>query len=89
MKPASYVLVAAGMLAGALTTGGSHVRAQVPLQPPLTPAPTLVVLSGGDIGFRVDGVRGNLPVGRFVVRVDGRWVEPELSGGGVKPLATK
>ena len=34
------------------------------------------MLRGNDIGFRVEGtdVAGN-PVGTFMIRVDGRWVE--------------
>jgi hypothetical protein len=37
------------------------------------------ILSGSDVGFRVEETRGSTVVGRWVVRVDGRWVEPELS----------
>ncbi|MGB7219756.1 MAG: hypothetical protein WBD07_13240 [Vicinamibacterales bacterium] len=40
-----------------------------------------VVLSGGDIGFQVDSQRGGVPVGKIVVRVDGKWVEAQLSTG--------
>ena len=36
------------------------------------------VLSGDDIGFRVEGVVGDSPAGRLVIRgVDGEWVEPK------------
>jgi hypothetical protein len=37
------------------------------------------VISGADLGFRVDGRKGNTPIGRFVVRIDGQWVEIEES----------
>jgi hypothetical protein len=37
------------------------------------------VVSGDDIGFRIDRKRGEVPVGVFVVRIDGKWVEAEFS----------
>ena len=37
------------------------------------------VLSGGDFGFRVEGLRGDTPVGRVVVQVNGRWVPVEVA----------
>lgn len=52
---------------------------------PVTPR----VMSGGDVGFRVEGLRGDTPVGRLVVRVNGRWVEAELSGAVQSPLSTR
>jgi hypothetical protein len=34
------------------------------------------IVSGGDIGFRVEGTDASgRPVGTFVVRVDGNWAE--------------
>jgi len=47
-------------------------------QPPpgfqmLTEAPTVV--SGNDVGFRIERTQDGIPVGRVVVRVDGRWVD--------------
>jgi hypothetical protein len=64
---------------------------QAPIAPKVVPLPTPTVVSGSDLGFRIDGLRGNAPVGRFVIRRDatGPWVEPELSGDGVKRLAAK
>jgi hypothetical protein len=41
------------------------------------------VLSGGDIGFRVESVQGNVPVGSFVILWNGKWVEPRSS---TKPM---
>lgn len=38
------------------------------------------VLSGSDLGFRVEGARGSTRVGRLVVRIDGEWVDVEFSG---------
>ena len=47
-----------------------------------TRSPQPQVLSGGDIGFRVEGTdfRGR-PTGTFVVRINGNWVEVGTSGG--------
>lgn len=80
MKSVSLVL-AAVIIAAALVTLGSGVRAQVQIQPPPVPAPGPTMLSGSDIGFPVERRKGDVPVGRLVVRVDGRWIEPEFSAG--------
>jgi hypothetical protein len=53
--------------------GYAQVRGTVPVAP--------VVLSGADLGFRVEGRRENSVVGRFVVRVNGHWVEVDSSFG--------
>ena len=60
-----------------LIAGGLWARAQV--QPPTTPAPTII--SGGDVGFRVERWEGDTPVGRWVVRSKGQWVEPRTTMG--------
>lgn len=39
------------------------------------------VLSGDDLGFRIDSHKGGKPVGTLVIRVNGRWVVPEFSAG--------
>ncbi len=39
----------------------------------LTETPTVV--SGADIGFRIERTQNGIPIGRLVVRVDGRWVD--------------
>ena len=46
------------------------------------------VLSGQDIGFRVESWNGNVPEGRWVVRSpqsNGRWVEP-IAISAVQPI---
>jgi len=40
-----------------------------------------IILSGSDVGFRVEAWRGSTPVGQLVVRVDGKWVEADFGGG--------
>jgi hypothetical protein len=61
----------------------SSVHAQRPASPPsrlplglLTEAPT--VISGNDVGFRVERTRDGIPIGRIVVRVNGSWIDAEL-----------
>ncbi|MCM3881169.1 MAG: hypothetical protein ND807_13755 [Vicinamibacterales bacterium] len=39
-------------------------------------APT--VISGSDLGFRIESSKDNVPVGRLVVRVSGRWVDAQV-----------
>jgi hypothetical protein len=52
---------------------------QVPVPPAVVPV-TPTVISGNDIGFRIEGLRGSTtPVGKLVIRINGQWVEPELS----------
>ena len=42
------------------------------------------VISGNDLGFRVDTERGGVPTGRLVVRINGGWVEAKESVGAAK-----
>jgi hypothetical protein len=40
------------------------------------------VLSGADLGFRIDGIaKDGAPIGALVVRVDGKWVSPQFQSG--------
>ena len=73
----------AAMVMLAIWTSAQVVPRQAPAQPP-------TVLSGLDVGFRVEGMSRGMPVGKWVVRVDGQWVEPQLSPvGRVVPAGTK
>jgi hypothetical protein len=74
--------------------------AQVPVQPRNNDAP--IVLSGSDVGFRVDGHKRerrtdnltgrtssvDIAVGQLVVRINGQWVEAQLDGRGLARPAT-
>ena len=66
--------------------------AQVPVPQPAPRQPGTgeqsTVIAGGDLGFRVDGHKGKTPLGRFVVRIDGRWVEIE-EAAGVRRLSSR
>lgn len=53
-----------------------------------TQAVNPTVISGNDIGFRIEGTRGDRPVGTLVIRVNGQWVEPDF-GSGVQRLTAK
>jgi len=47
------------------------------------------IISGNDIGFRVDGWnKDGTPIGRIVVHQEGKWLDVTLSGR-VRPLSTK
>ena len=38
-------------------------------------------MCSSDLGFRPDGWRGNARTGRFVVRINGEWVDAEVVRG--------
>jgi len=85
-------LVLAVVWVVSMFAAGVWGSAQVPLPQPAprlpgaTEQPT--VIAGADLGFRVDGHKGATPIGRFVVRVDGRWVEIE-EAAGVRRLSSR
>jgi hypothetical protein len=59
----------------------SHAQVAVaprPINPP-------VVLAGPDVGFRMTGLKGDVPVGQLVVRVKGEWKVVEF-GSSALPL---
>ena len=70
-------LIAAGFVGG--LAASSAAVAQFVFPRSVEP----VVLSGGDVGFRIEGERGGTPVGRIVVMRDGQWIEAEI--GDVNP----
>ena len=56
------------------------MRAQAPSQapPPITTQaapPEVRIVSGADIGFRVEGNKDGRAIGTLVVRINGQWVE--------------
>ena len=60
-----------------LVGAGVWASAQMYLAEPVDPP---VVLSGPDLGFRIEERRGEAVYGRLVVRVDGQWIEVNVSG---------
>lgn len=65
-------VVAVGAIASVFTSAQApgSMRGQTPL---MTEGTT--ILSGSDIGFRLERTQNGVPIGTLVVRVDGRWVE--------------
>jgi hypothetical protein len=60
------------------------MRAQAPSQVPSpytsqAPPPAARILSGADIGFRVESTKDGRAVGTLVVRINGQWVETAAS----------
>src|SRR5437870_9191430 len=74
-----HVILWVASLATVATFARGRVLQMVPL-----PAPTVV--SGNDLGFRIEGTQGATPVGRLVVRRNGQWVEVTF-GSGVPKIA--
>jgi hypothetical protein len=69
-----FKLLVVAVVFGTGLMAGRWAQAQAPAQTP-------TVISGSDLGFRVDQHKGNTPVGTLVVRVNGQWVEAEFSVG--------
>jgi hypothetical protein len=57
------------------------VRDVVPVNP--------TVLSGPDVGFRVEGQRGDVAVGTLVIRVNGQWVVADANGAPMLRRSTE
>ena len=64
-------LIVLSLIAG---TAIGYAQAQRMLKPN-----NVVVLSGPDIGFRVEGLKESSVTGRFVIRISGRWVDVDNS----------
>ena len=60
------------IVVGALSASAQAQRGRPGLNL-LTVEPTVV--SGNDVGFRIERTQYGVPVGKIVVRVDGRWVD--------------
>ena len=74
------------VLASLITVAGlssALTRAQVRVTPfgvPQTPPSSdVTILSGSDIGFRVEGNRDGNAVGTLMVRINGTWVKAMFS----------
>ena len=67
MRRMTVLLVAAVALSGAIGVA-AFAQAQRAME-------NVKVLSGAEIGFRVERLEAGRAVGTFVVKVDGQWVE--------------
>ena len=76
-----------GVVSSAVLIGGIWAHAQVPL--PNTRPEESTVLSGADLGFRVETTGPDGVTGKLVVRVNGKWVEAKASGVGIKKLTLR
>jgi hypothetical protein len=65
------------VVVSALSSSAQTQRAERPGSNLLTVGPTVV--SGSDVGFRIERTQDGIPVGKVVVRVDGRWVDTATS----------
>jgi hypothetical protein len=63
-------------LAGVAVTVSAQAQARM-----YRPLPEPKLLFGADVGFRVEGMYGEVPTGTVVINVNGRWVEARLGGG--------
>ena len=78
-------------ISAALMAGGAWAYGQERAQAPIVPFPgNGNILTGPDIGFRVEGVHQGKVVGTMVVRLkDGSWVEAQFGMPRVRPLQTE
>ena len=61
------------------------VAGQVAAQAPaFRPLPEPKVMSGADVGFRVEGMYGNVPSGVIVLRVNDQWVEARIDSPRIR-----
>jgi hypothetical protein len=73
MKRLAWLWVASLIVVGLVTAVFTHAQ---------TPGSDPKILSGSDIGFRIDGrdMSGH-PTGTFMVRVNGKWTEARATLG--------
>ena len=81
-------IVVVALCGASMFTAGMWIHAQTPPRPAPSQEQQPTVLSGNDIGFRVDTRKGGTLVGKLVVRVNGQWVEVEESVG-IKRLTAR
>jgi hypothetical protein len=82
MKIRAGIVAAVALLVTLAVLVSAQLLQDRPVQPP-------VVLSGSDVGFRVEGQRGDAVTGTLVVRVDGKWIDAQLVGRGPLKLSAR
>ena len=79
MKINLYKIVALVAIAACLFSLGFVTSLFAQTRRPSLPETTVsvypTVVSGGDIGFRLERTVDGIAVGRVVIRVDGRWID--------------
>lgn len=71
-----------------LVVVGVVVASAQALRPVRVVTATPLIVSGSDIGFRIDRTINGVPSGTLVVRIDGKWVDV-ASGPILKPAAIR
>jgi hypothetical protein len=41
------------------------------------------VISGSDLGFRIESTKDGIALGKIVVRIDGHWVDAQVGSSGI------
>ena len=75
----TFRMLIAVLIITAAFASGRWAYAQAPQRLPPTTLPSPTIISGADVGFRVDPMwteRQGKVSGRWVVRINGEWVEP-------------
>ena len=78
------LIVLAVFLTGAAVWASAQVGrppSETRIRPMDLVAPT--VISGSDLGFRIESNKDNVPVGRLVVRINGVWVDAQVGTSGI------
>ena len=86
MRMRSYVIVGVVWLLSLVAAAAAVAAAQA-LEYRALPDPR--VMTGGDVGFRVEGLYGNMPAGSIVIRVNGEWVEARVGTPRTPGLGTR
>ena len=71
-------IVLSAIWGASLAIAGAWAHAQTPA-PPVPPQTTPNVISGPDVGFRVERREGATAVGSLVVRINGQWVDTKFN----------
>jgi hypothetical protein len=82
MKIRTGIVATAALLVTLGVLASAQLLQDRPVQPP-------IVLSGSDVGFRVEGQRRDVVTGTLVVRVDGKWIDAQLAGRGPLKLSAR
>lgn len=64
-----------------VATASAWISAQATRPRIVKPLAQPTMLSGADVGVRVESWDGNTAIGNLVVRLDGRWVDVAPKGG--------
>ena len=57
--------------------GGKSATSRSECRALMTESPTII--SGPDLGFRVERTQNGMPLGKLVVRMNGKWIAPGSS----------